>query len=222
MSSKGWDALARVAGLCNRASFKENQKHFKILDRYGRTSDDSAMAHTICMPWSLASMYHDTRYLKSYECVLMCSTCVLYVYLRECYGDASETALLKCFELEVGSIQQFRQKYPKVCEIPFNSTNKYQVWTNWQGFTAIVIRDTACHNQPSLLHLYTALHSRAALQWCLSVGHERLVLLMTSCAHACMNEGVLTPSTKLTIYYVLLEIGIYFLHSSLQEPLRGL
>ena len=46
---------------------------------------------------------------------------------RECHGDASETALLKCFELEVGSIHQFRQKYPKVCEIPFNSSNKYQV-----------------------------------------------------------------------------------------------
>ena len=52
---------------------------------------------------------------------------VLHVFYRECHGDASETALLKCFELEVGSIHQFRQKYPKVCEIPFNSSNKYQV-----------------------------------------------------------------------------------------------
>ena len=35
-SSKGWDALARVAGLCNRASFKENQQHLKVLDRYAQ------------------------------------------------------------------------------------------------------------------------------------------------------------------------------------------
>ena len=46
---------------------------------------------------------------------------------RVCNGDASETALLKCFELEVGSIDEYRIQYPKVCEIPFNSSNKYQV-----------------------------------------------------------------------------------------------
>ena len=46
---------------------------------------------------------------------------------RVCNGDASESALLKCFELEVGSIEEYRRQYPKVCEIPFNSTNKYQV-----------------------------------------------------------------------------------------------
>ena len=48
---------------------------------------------------------------------------------RICNGDASESALLKCFELEVGSIDGYRQQYPKVCEIPFNSSNKYQVCT---------------------------------------------------------------------------------------------
>ena len=46
---------------------------------------------------------------------------------RVCNGDASESALLKCFELEVGSIEHYRQQHRKVCEIPFNSTNKYQV-----------------------------------------------------------------------------------------------
>ena len=46
---------------------------------------------------------------------------------RVCNGDASESALLKCFELEVGSIEEYRQQHPKVCEIPFNSSNKYQV-----------------------------------------------------------------------------------------------
>lgn len=46
---------------------------------------------------------------------------------RVCNGDASESALLKCFELEVGPIEKYRRQYPKVCEIPFNSTNKYQV-----------------------------------------------------------------------------------------------
>merc|ERR1712226_89255 len=46
---------------------------------------------------------------------------------REVNGDASEAALLKCCELTVGNILQYRVRNKKVCEIPFNSTNKYQV-----------------------------------------------------------------------------------------------
>ncbi len=41
-------------------------------------------------------------------------------------GDASEAALLKCVELSTGDAMAFRNKFPKVTEIPFNSTNKYQ------------------------------------------------------------------------------------------------
>ncbi|CAL8109942.1 unnamed protein product [Orchesella dallaii] len=46
---------------------------------------------------------------------------------KEISGDASEAALLKLMESELGSIQAFRAQYPKVIEVPFNSTNKYQV-----------------------------------------------------------------------------------------------
>ncbi len=42
-------------------------------------------------------------------------------------GDASEAALLKCMELAIHDILQYRKKNKKVCEVPFNSTNKYQV-----------------------------------------------------------------------------------------------
>ena len=49
------------------------------------------------------------------------------VLKRECTGDASESALLKCVELSIGKVTEFRSKNKKVCEIPFNSTNKYQV-----------------------------------------------------------------------------------------------
>ena len=42
-------------------------------------------------------------------------------------GDASEAALLKCVELSLGDVMAFRSKQPKIAEIPFNSTNKYQV-----------------------------------------------------------------------------------------------
>ena len=46
---------------------------------------------------------------------------------REVNGDASEAALLKCCELTEGKVMDYRQDRKKVCEIPFNSTNKYQV-----------------------------------------------------------------------------------------------
>ncbi|CAD5227305.1 unnamed protein product [Bursaphelenchus xylophilus] len=46
---------------------------------------------------------------------------------RDCTGDASEIALLKFTELQLGKITQYRQKNPKIAEIPFNSTNKFQV-----------------------------------------------------------------------------------------------
>merc|ERR1712172_34021 len=46
---------------------------------------------------------------------------------REVNGDASEAALLKCCELSTGDILKVRANNKKVCEIPFNSTNKYQV-----------------------------------------------------------------------------------------------
>merc|ERR1712038_1930628 len=49
------------------------------------------------------------------------------VLKREVNGDASEAAILKCTELSIGNVMDYRQKYKKVCEIPFNSTNKYQV-----------------------------------------------------------------------------------------------
>ncbi|XP_077985595.1 sodium/potassium-transporting ATPase subunit alpha-3-like isoform X1 [Glandiceps talaboti] len=46
---------------------------------------------------------------------------------RETTGDASESALMKCVELTVGSVKTMRDNHPKAAEIPFNSTNKYQV-----------------------------------------------------------------------------------------------
>ncbi|GAA6094893.1 sodium/potassium-transporting ATPase subunit alpha-1b [Tachysurus ichikawai] len=46
---------------------------------------------------------------------------------RDVAGDASESALLKCIELCCGSVKEMRDKYTKVAEIPFNSTNKYQL-----------------------------------------------------------------------------------------------
>lgn len=52
----------------------------------------------------------------------------IFFWQRDTAGDASESALLKCIELSCGSVRKMRDRNPKVAEIPFNSTNKYQVW----------------------------------------------------------------------------------------------
>uniref|UniRef100_A0A8D0AMS6 Sodium/potassium-transporting ATPase subunit alpha n=1 Tax=Sander lucioperca TaxID=283035 RepID=A0A8D0AMS6_SANLU len=51
----------------------------------------------------------------------------LPILKRDVAGDASESALLKCIELSCGSVRAMRDRNKKVAEIPFNSTNKYQV-----------------------------------------------------------------------------------------------
>merc|ERR1712212_462907 len=49
------------------------------------------------------------------------------VLKMEVNGDASEAAILKCTELSKGNVMEFRNQNKKVCEIPFNSSNKFQV-----------------------------------------------------------------------------------------------
>ena len=57
-------------------------------------------------------------------------TCLFF--RKECNGDASETAIFKFVELSVGNVMEMRTKNKKIVEIPFNSTNKYQVSVHQQ------------------------------------------------------------------------------------------
>lgn len=54
------------------------------------------------------------------------------IQARKVRGDASEEAILKFVELSHihGKPNEFRQKNPKLLEIPFSSTTKYQVRLN--------------------------------------------------------------------------------------------
>ena len=58
------------------------------------------------------------------------------VLKREVSGDASEAALLKCTEISTGDVMRYRSDKKKIFEIPFNSTNKYQVSIHEQGSPA--------------------------------------------------------------------------------------
>lgn len=80
---------------------------------YGKDSETWVHLSRICM------LCNRAEFKKGQETVP--------ILKRECNGDASESALLKCVELSLGGVAEYRKKNPKLCEIPFNSTNKYQV-----------------------------------------------------------------------------------------------
>ena len=67
------------------------------------------------------------------RCAALCNRAVFLagedgpILKRETAGDASESALLKCCEIMMGSVENIRAENPKVSEIPFNSTNKWQL-----------------------------------------------------------------------------------------------
>lgn len=64
-------------------------------------------------------------------------------------GDASETALLKFSELTLGNAMGYRDRFPKVCEIPFNSTNKFQVRrATARAHLSLPLRDDQFHVNP--------------------------------------------------------------------------
>ncbi|XP_077115952.1 potassium-transporting ATPase alpha chain 2-like [Ranitomeya variabilis] len=77
-SSPTWQALAKIATLCNRAEFCADQEEVSVSK-------------------------------------------------RSVNGDASEAALLKFTENVLGKVMDIRDRNEKVLEIPFNSSNKYQV-----------------------------------------------------------------------------------------------
>lgn len=58
-------------------------------------------------------------------------------------GDASETALLKFSEVILGDVMSIRAQNKKVAEIPFNSTNKFQVCLIF--FFLEIVPDCFCH-----------------------------------------------------------------------------
>jgi len=58
------------------------------------------------------------------------------VHCSECVGDASESALLRFAELAYGDVMGVRAEDKKVFEIPFNSTNKFQVGYRLTGIVS--------------------------------------------------------------------------------------
>ncbi|ELK30843.1 Sodium/potassium-transporting ATPase subunit alpha-1 [Myotis davidii] len=90
---------------------------------------------TVCLTLTAKRMARKNCLVKNLEAVeTLGSTNVVGEFLkpdlshsRAVAGDASESALLKCIELCCGSVKEMRERYPKIVEIPFNSTNKYQL-----------------------------------------------------------------------------------------------
>ncbi|GFR87926.1 sodium/potassium-transporting ATPase subunit alpha [Elysia marginata] len=80
------------------------------------------------------------------------------VLKRECNGDASEIALLKCVELTIGNIAEIQKQNPKLVEIPFNSANKFQVSVH--------------HLETGKVHLVMKGAPERILERCITYSHE--------------------------------------------------
>ncbi|EDV45277.2 sodium/potassium-transporting ATPase subunit alpha [Drosophila erecta] len=76
----------------------------------------------------------DKSFYALFMCAALCNSAEfkggqddIPVFKKDVNGNASEAALLKFTESVFGGISAFRQKHLKLTEIPFNSTEKYQV-----------------------------------------------------------------------------------------------
>ncbi len=81
---------------------------------------------------------NSTGYSSLYRCACLCNRAEFKsepenmakeVLKRLCNGDGSETAILQYSEIysQEGGVMNFRKSYEKVFEVPFNSTNKFQL-----------------------------------------------------------------------------------------------
>ncbi|CAF1144008.1 unnamed protein product [Rotaria sordida] len=70
------------------------------------------------------------------RCATLCNTATFNddpnnlskpVLQRQCEGDASEIAILKCMEDITGNVSNYRSINSKVCEVQFSSSNRYQL-----------------------------------------------------------------------------------------------
>jgi len=87
----------------------------QVSAKYDKDSQGSVALIRCAMLCNRAEFKNDT---KNFEKLVL---------QRECNGDASESAILKSCELSHGGVMDYRNKNPKMIEVPFNSTNKYQV-----------------------------------------------------------------------------------------------
>ncbi|VDO71984.1 unnamed protein product [Onchocerca flexuosa] len=85
-------------------------------------------------PKELNLKHFDETFGAFFRCAALCSNAVfkeedrdVKLSKREATGDATEVAILKYCEYTCGDVTAYRKLYPKICEIPFNSTNKFQV-----------------------------------------------------------------------------------------------
>lgn len=85
-------------------------------------------------PIGIASYQNLPEWTKLEHCMALCNNAEfkedqnhLPIVKREIIGNPFEAALLRCTEQSIRGTIEYRQKFKKVMEIPFNNINKYQL-----------------------------------------------------------------------------------------------
>jgi len=109
--------LRKCATLCNNAVFDEDSKY----ENETKKDKDGSVKKTV----------HKDRPIKFRGLKTMGDGSQMEVVQWETIGDASESAMIKFTNIELDAngtdLAEFRAKSAKVCEVPFNSKNKYQL-----------------------------------------------------------------------------------------------
>jgi len=63
---------------------------------------------------------------SSFFSLSICALNVNDLHYREVNGDASEAAILRFMEAQIGNVKKYRSRFKKLCELPFNSRTKYE------------------------------------------------------------------------------------------------
>jgi sodium/potassium-transporting ATPase subunit alpha len=130
------DAETTASGPVLMADHDDRSDDGELEDGNGRAPDDDDEHESGLLdePGKISFNKSSLAWKKLARCACLCSRAEFIgdqhqmpILKRACSSDASEAAILKCMEINVGNVMKYRKKYPKVAEIAFNSTNKYHV-----------------------------------------------------------------------------------------------
>ncbi|OXA63786.1 Sodium/potassium-transporting ATPase subunit alpha-B [Folsomia candida] len=142
------ETLGSTSAICSDKTGTLTQNRMTVSHLWVEGGIVDAKLNDDCTSVGVAGYNKRDGYQKLVRIAALCSTAEFKggqdssvpVMKRDVAGDASEAAILKFVELAEGSAAKIRERFPKICEIPFNSSDKFQLSIHANNMT-----DKGCH-----------------------------------------------------------------------------